>query len=328
MWMRGRSSRLKAIRVSEFGGPDRLRLEDIADLVPGPGQVLVKMEAVGVNPVDVYIATGNYGQRPLPYTPGSDAAGTVEAVGDGVSGLEIGQRVYTAGTLTGAYAEKALCRPAQVRPLADRLTFAQGAAIHVPYYTAYYGLHLRAGAKPGETVLVHGASGGVGLAAVQIAHAAGLTVIGTAGSDKGKEAARASGADFVLDHTQGGYLDEVKTLTGGKGPDIVLEMLANVNLARDLGVIAQNGCVVVIGSRGPVEIDPRQTMQRNSSVLGMSLMNATEADLTLLHAALGVGLANGTLTPIVAREFPLADAPAAHKAIMEPGAFGKIVLLP
>ena len=211
----------------------------------------------------MYIATGNYGQRPLPYTPGSDAAGTVEALGDGVTGLEIGQRVYTAGTLTGAYAEKTLCRPAQVHPLPDRLTFAQGAAIHVPYYTAYYGLHLRAGAKPGETVLVHGASGGVGLAAVQIARAAGLTVIGTAGSDNGKAAVSAAGADHVLDHTQDGYLDEVKTLTGGKGPEIILEMLANVNLAKDLGVVAQNGRVVVIGSRGPVEIDPRLTMQRN-----------------------------------------------------------------
>lgn len=319
---------MKAIRVHEFGGPDVLHLEDAANLVPGPGQVLVTLEAIGVNPVDVYIATGNYGQRPLPYTPGSDAAGVIEALGDGVSGQQVGQRVYTAGTLTGAYAEKTLCRPAQVQALPDRLTFAQGAAIHVPYYTAYYGLHLKANAKPGETVLVHGASGGVGLAAVQIAHAAGLTVIGTAGSEKGKEAVRASGADFVLNHTQDGYLDEVKAVTGSKGPDIILEMLANINLAKDLQVVAQNGRVVVIGSRGPVEIDARLTMQRNSSILGISLMNATEADLTQIHAALGAGFFNGTLFPIVAREFPLADAPAAHKAIMEPGAAGKIVLVP
>ncbi len=319
---------MKAIRVREFGGPEVLRLEEIADLVPGPGQVLVRLEAAGVNPVDVYIHSGAYGQRPLPYTPGSDAAGMVEAVGDGVSGLEIGQRVYTAGTLTGAYAEKTLCRPAQVHPLADRLTFGQGAAIHVPYYTAHYGLFMKAAARPGETVLVHGASGGVGLAAVQIAHAAGLTVIGTAGSDRGKEAVSASGADHVLDHTQDAYLDEVKALTGGEGPDVILEMLANVNLAKDLGVIAQNGRVVVIGSRGPVEIDARLTMQRNSSILGMNLMNATEADLKCLHAALGAGFSNGTLNPVVARAFPLADAPAAHTAIMEPGAAGKIVLVP
>ena len=319
---------MKAIRVQEFGGPEVLHLEDIADLVPGPKQVRVRLAAVGVNPVDVYIATGNYGQRPLPYTPGSDGAGVIEVIGDDVSGFAVGQRVYTAGTLTGTYAEKALCRPAQVQPLPDRLTFAQGAAIHVPYYTAYYGLHLRAGAKPGETVLVHGASGGVGLAAVQIARAAGMTVIGTAGSDKGRAAVTESGADHVLDHTQPGYLDELKTLTGGKGPNVILEMLANVNLAKDLGIVAQSGRVVIIGSRGPVEVDPRQTMQRNSNILGMSLMNATDASLAQMHAALGAGFANGTLAPVVAREFPLADAPAAHKAIMEPGAAGKIVLVP
>ena len=319
---------MKAIRVNAFGGPEVLSLEEIADLVPGPGQALIKIEAAGVNPVDVYIHGGKYGQRPLPYTPGSDAAGTIEALGESVAGVTVGQRVYTAGTLTGAYAEKALCRPSQVQPLPERLSFAQGAAIHVPYYTAYYALHLRAGGKPGETVLVHGASGGVGLAAVQIARAAGLTVIGTASSDKGKAAVLEAGANSVLDHTQEGYLEEVKALTDGKGPDVILEMLANVNLLKDLEIVSQNGRVVIIGSRGPIEIDPRLTMQRNSNILGLSLMNATEAELTQIRAALGAGFANGTLTPIVAREFPLAEAAAAHKAIMEPGAFGKIMLVP
>lgn len=319
---------MQAIRVHSFGGPEVLQLEEVADPQPGPGQVVVKLEAVGVNPVDVYIHTGGYGQRPLPYTPGSDAAGTVEAVGEGVIEVEVGARVYTAGTITGAYAEKALCRPAQVRPLPERLTFAQGAAIHVPYYTAYYGLFDRAAALPGEIVLVHGASGGVGLAAVQLAHALGMTVIGTAGSDRGRDAVKASGADFVLDHTQPGYLDEIKTQTNGKGPDVILEMLANVNLAKDLGIVAQSGRVVVIGSRGPIEIDPRQTMQRNLVIFGMSLMNATETDLTRLHAALGAGLANGTLNPVVGSEYALREAAQAHEAIMEPGAAGKIVLVP
>ena len=124
---------MKAIRVNAFGGPEVLSLEEIADLVPGPGQALIKIEAAGVNPVDVYIHGGKYGQRPLPYTPGSDAAGIIEALGESVAGVTVGQRVYTAGTLTGAYAEKALCRPSQVQPLPERLSFAQGAAIHVPY---------------------------------------------------------------------------------------------------------------------------------------------------------------------------------------------------
>ncbi len=319
---------MKAIRVREFGGPETLRLEEIADPQPGPGQVLVQVEAVGVNPVDAYIRSGGYGKRPLPYTPGSDAAGTVEAVGEGVTTMKAGDRVYLAGTMTGAYAEKALCTAAQARHLPSRLSFAQGAGVHVPYYTAYYGLYDRAKARPGETLLVHGASGGVGLAAVQIAGAAGLTIIGTAGSEKGRRLVAEQGAHHVLDHGKDGYLDEIKALTGGKGVDAVLEMLANVNLAKDLGLLAQNGRVVVIGSRGPIEIDPRQTMTKNSAILGISLANATERETAQLHAAVGAGLANGTLTPIVAQEIPLADAPRAHEAIMAPGAHGKIVLIP
>lgn len=319
---------MKAIRVHEFGGPEALRLEEIADPQPGPGQVLVTVEAVGVNPVDTYIRSGNYGKRPLPYTPGSDAAGTVEAVGAGVTAVKAGDRVYLAGTITGAYAEKALCTASQVRPLPPRLSFAQGAAVHVPYYTAHYGLYDRARALPGEVLLVHGASGGVGLAAVQIARAAGLTVIGTAGSEAGRRLVAEQGAQHVLDHTQEGYLDEVKALTGGRGTDLILEMLANVNLAKDLGLLAQNGRVVVIGSRGPVEIDPRLTMVKNSSVLGMSLANATEGETARLHAALGAGLANGTLSPVISQEIPLADAPRAHQAVMASGARGKVVLTP
>ena len=319
---------MKAIRVHEFGGPEALRLEEIADPKPGPGQVLVTVKAIGVNPVDAYIRSGGYGKRPLPYTPGSDAAGTVEAVGEGVTTVKAGDRVYLAGTITGAYAEKALCKVSQVRLLPVRLSFAQGAAVHVPYYTAYYGLYDRAKALPGENLLVHGASGGVGLAAVQIARAAGLTVFGTAGSEQGRRLVAEQGAHHVLDHTQEGYLDEIKALTGGKGVESVLEMLANVNLAKDLGILAQNGRVVVIGSRGPIEIDPRQTMVKNSAILGMSLSNATEVETAQLHAAVGAGLANGTLTPIIAQEIPLADAPRAHEAIMASGARGKVVLVP
>jgi len=318
---------MRAIRVHEFGGPEKLRLEEAADLQPGPGQILVAVRAVGVNPVDTYIRSGGYGKRPLPYTPGSDAAGTVEAVGEGVTAV-IGDRVYLAGTITGAYAEKALCTAAQVRPLPARLSFAQGAAVYVPYYTAFYGLFNRARALPGEALLVHGASGGVGIAAVQIARAAGLMVIGTAGTEAGRRLVADQGAQHVLDHTQEGYGDEIRALTGGKGVAIILEMLANVNLAKDLGFLAQGGRVVVIGSRGPIEINPRLMMTESLSILGMSLGNATEAETARLHAALGAGLANGTLAPVIAQEIPLADAPRAHEAVMASGARGKIVLVP
>jgi len=320
---------MKAIRVHENGAPDVLQLEEVPDLHPDPGQVVVRVHAAGVNPVDVYIRSGIYPLKPpLPYTPGMDAAGVVEEIGERVSKVKVGDRVYVAGTLSGAYAEQALADESQVHRLPDSITFAQGAGVNVPYATAYRALFYRAYALPGETVLVHGASGGVGIAAVQIARAHGLTVIGTGGTDEGRRLVGEQGAHHVFDHHSPDYLKEIMALTGGRGVDLVLEMIANINLANDLGVLAQKGRVVVIGSRGPVEIDPRATMGRDSSIFGMSLMNATPEELSSIHAALVAGLENGTLKPVVGQEIPLQDAARAHRAVMEPGAYGKIVLVP
>jgi NADPH:quinone reductase len=320
---------MKAIRLHEFGGPEVMRLEEVADPQAGAGQVLVRVAAAGVNPVDTYIRSGAHARRPeLPYTPGMDAAGTVLATGEGVRRVKAGDRVYTAGTLSGAYAELALCDEAEVYPLASSVSFSQGAATGVPYATAYRALFQRAHALPGETVLIHGASGGVGIAAVQLALAAGLTVIGTAGSEQGLQLVKEQGAHHVLNHREANYLDELPALTDNRGVDVVLEMLANVNLGKDLNVLARGGRVVVIGSRGAVEIDPRATMNRDAAILGMSLLFTSAADLARIHAALVAGLTNGTLRPVVGREMPLAEAAAAHRAVLEQGAYGKIVLLP
>ncbi|HEU4754335.1 MAG TPA: NADPH:quinone reductase, partial [Armatimonadota bacterium] len=320
---------MKAIRVHEFGPPSVLQLEELPDPQPAPGQVVVRVRAAGVNPVDTYIRAGSYARKPvLPYTPGTDAAGIVERIGDGVTNVRPGDRVYTAGSISGTYAELALCHAEQVQPLPENISFSQGAGVFVPYATAYRALFQRARAQAGETVLVHGATGGVGTAAVQLAHAHGLTVIGTGGTEEGRELVRQQGADHVLDHHAPGYLEQLMQLTDGRGVDLVLEMLANVNLGKDLTVLAQGGRVVVIGSRGTVEINPRETMAREAAVLGMMLWGATEKELAGLYAALHAGLANGTLRPIVGREFPLAEAPRAHEAVMEPGAAGKIVLVP
>ncbi len=320
---------MKAIRVHAFGEPGVMQVEEVPDPQPGPGQVVVRVQAAGVNPVDTYIRAGSYASKPtLPYTPGTDAAGVVDAVGDGVRRVQPGDRVYTAGTLSGAYAEKALCRESQVHPLAKRVSFPEGAGVNVPYATAYRALLQRARAAAGETVLVHGASGGVGIAAVQIARALGMTVIGTGGSERGRELVLREGAHHVLDHKSPAYLQELMALTRGRGADVILEMLANANLGKDLTVLAQGGRVVVIGSRGTVEINPRDAMARDAAILGMVLMNATEQELAGIHAALVAGLENGTLRPIVGQEIPLAEAPRAHQAVMEPGAFGKIVLIP
>ncbi len=320
---------MKAIRVHGFGPPEVMRLEEVPTPVPGPGQILIRVRAAGVNPVDTYIRSGSYGRKPpLPYTPGSDAAGTVEDPGREVAGFAPGDRVYTSGTLTGAYAEFALCDPLRVHPLPGRTSFPQGAALGVPYVTAWRALFQRAHALPGETVLVHGASGGVGIAAVQIARAAGLRVAGTAGTPEGIALAMREGAHHALDHRDRGHFGRAMELTGGRGFDIILEMLANANLSGGLKILAAGGRVVVIGSRGVAEIDPREIMSRDASILGMLNFNTPEADRASIHAALRAGLENGSLRPVISRELPLSAAPESHVAVMSPGAGGKIVLVP
>src|SRR5277367_2417897 len=302
---------MKAIRVKEFGGPEVMRLEEVADPKPVGAQVVVRIRAAGVNPVDAYMRAGTYPRKPvLPYTPGTDGAGTVESLGpDADAGrFKVGERVYLAGSLTGTYAELALCEGQFVFALPGHVTFAQGAAMHVPYATAFRALFQRAHAEAGETLLVHGASGGVGIAAVQLARAAGLRVIGTVGSERGRKLVLDEGAHAVLDHSAANHFEEALAATGGRGYDLILEMLANVNLGRDLGILAVHGRVSVVGSRGNAEITPRE--------------------LISIHAALGAGLENKTLRPVIGQEIPLAEAGRAHSAIMAGGAYGKIVLIP
>ncbi len=325
---------MRAIVVREFGGPDALKMEEAPEREPGPLEVRVRVHAAGVNPVDTYILSGTYARKPaLPYTPGTDGAGEVDASGEDVKDLKPGDRVYISGdnvTSSGAgtYAESAICARAMVHRLPARVSFAQGAALGVPYATAYRALFVRGQTRAGETVLVHGATGGVGLAAVEFARLHGCTVIGTGGTARGIEAAREHGATTAVNHREPGYLDAVMRATGGRGVDLILEMAAHLNLDKDLGLLARHGRVVVIGNRGRVEIDARQTMGRDAAVLGMTLFNAPPPELASIHAAIEAGLEVGALSPIVGREIPLAEAPLAHQAILEPGAFGKIVLVP
>jgi NADPH2:quinone reductase len=324
---------MRAILVREFGGPDILKLENVPTPQPGPAEVLVRVRAAGVNPVEAYVRAGTYPRLPkLPYTPGSDGAGEVETAGAEVKDFKRGDRVYIAGDnvsteSAGTYAEYALCSQAMLHRLPLNVSFGQGAAIGVPYATAYRALFIRADARPAETVLVHGATGGTGIAAVQIARARGLTVIGTGGTERGIALVREQGAALVVNHTEPKYLDAVLRATDGRGVDVVLEVAAHINLDRDLSVLAPRGRVVVIGNRGRVEIDPRQAMGRDAAILGMTLFNAPPAELAAIHAALIAGLANGSLNPVVGREVPLSEAARAHEAILEPGALGKIVLV-
>ncbi|NJL85337.1 MAG: NADPH:quinone reductase [Leptolyngbyaceae cyanobacterium SM1_1_3] len=320
---------MKAIRVEHFGEPAVMQLTKIEGLQPAAREVVVQIQAAGVNPVDTYIRAGSYARKPdLPYTPGIDGAGVISAVGEGVRDWQVGDRVYGGWPVSGTYAQQALYVDDQVYALSQKLSFAKGAAIFVPYSTAYRALFHKGQAQPGETVLIHGATGSVGLAAVQLAKSRGLNVIGTGSSAQGRDLVAAQGADHVLDHSADSYLDRLREMVGGRSIDLILEMLANVNLGYDLDILAFGGRVVVIGSRGSVEINPRATMGKELTITGISLFNTPAAEMNQIQAALQAGLQNGTFNPIISQELSLAAAAKAHEQVMQSGSQGKIVLLP
>lgn len=320
---------MKAIVIVEFGGPEVLGLAEVETPSPADGQVLVRVRAAGVNPVDTYIRSGIHAVKPkLPYTPGKDGAGVVEAVGPGVRRFAPGDRVYIADTLTGSYAEYALCREDQLGRLPENVSFEAGAGVFTPYATSYRALFQKAGAKIGETILVHGASGGVGIAAVQWAKSAGMRVIGTASTDEGRELAAANGADAVFDHSDPGHYAAIMEATLGNGCEVVLEMLANMNLENDFEALAKFGRIVVIGSRGSLELTPRLAMTKEATILGMSLFNAAPHEMAEIHRAIENGLKSGVVAPVISKTFALGDAAAAHREVIEGKSLGKIVLVP
>jgi NADPH2:quinone reductase len=318
---------MKAIVVHEYGEPEVMQVEEVETPQPSDTQVLVKIEAAGVNPVDTYLRTGIHAHAPqLPYTPGKDGAGTVAEICDGVTKFKPGDRVYTAGSISGTYAEFALCDETHLGRLPENVTFEQGAGIWTPYATSYRALFQKAGAKSGETVLIHGASGGVGTAAIQWAKNAGLIVVGTASSDEGKKLVFDQGADAVFDHTDEDHLGEIREFTGGRGVEVIVEMLANENLERDFEALAMFGRIVIVGNRGSLQFTPRQAMTKDATLYGMSLFNSTSAARAEIHDAIYKGLTEGYLKPMVREAIPLAEAPRAHHEVIESKAFGKIVL--
>lgn len=320
---------MKAIVVRQFGEPEVMKVEEVDLPQLNDSQVLVKIEAAGVNPVDTYLRTGIHAHAPkLPYTPGKDGAGVVEAVTNGVTQFKPGDRVYTANTVTGTYAEYAICNEVDLGRLPDSVSYEKGACIWTPYATAYRALFQKAEAVFGETVLVHGASGGVGLAAVQWAKGYGLNVIGTASSPEGKKLVADNGADAVFDHTDEDHFEQIREFTGGKGVDVIIEMLANVNLERDFECLAMFGRITIVGNRGSLQFTPRLAMTKDATIYGMSLFNSSQSQLDEIHTAIFEGLNNGSLDPVVSRTFPLADAAQSHHDVIENKALGKIVLIP
>ena len=324
---------MKAIRAHSFGGPEVLQLEELDDPVPGAGEVVVDVHAAGVNPADTYMLNGTYAVVPeLPYIPGGDAGGVISAVGDGCEAHSVGDRVFVgtalSADLSGCYAEKVKRKAGEVMPLPEGVSFAEAAAFGVSYPTAHYALFERGGAIAGETVFIHGATGSVGTAAIQLAKRAGLTVIGSGGTTNGLDLIRAEGADHVVDHSKEGYLDEVTPFNGGNGPELILEMLANVNLAADMDLAAKFGRIVIIGNRGEITVNPRVAMMKELDIRGIALWNVTAEQVALMMADILNGVADGTVRPVIGRQMPLAEAAEAHVAVLEPGAHGKIVLVP
>ena len=323
---------MRAIRVQSFGGPEVLKLQEslpLPELVSK--QVLISVKSVSINPADTYIRSGQYSRLPsLPYTPGNDCSGVIERVGDDVTRFQPGDRVFSLRTVTGSYSSYTVCEVDYVNALPDCLAFSEGACLGIAYYTAYRALVLVGAAKPGQLVLVHGASGGVGTACLQLCKLMGVRGIGTAGTPDGEKAALISGAESVVNHRQGNYVDTLRQLSEANGGfDVIIENAAHVNLDTDLDLVGNKGVVVVVGSKGmsAVQMVPRKLMGKECRVTGMLLWNVTPDELTQSHAAILAGVRSGILRPVISHEFKLAEADRAHEQLMSgKGAAGKIVL--
>ncbi|UUM11079.1 NADPH:quinone reductase [Clostridiaceae bacterium HFYG-1003] len=322
---------MKAIRVHQYAIENPMILENLPEPVPQTGQVRIRLEHAGINPNETYVMTGTYAffTPPLPFTPGFDGAGTIDAVGPGVTAFSPGDRVWLAGFLdpanTGTYAEQAVASQEYVHPLPDSVSFAQGAALGIPALAAYRAIYLRGEVRPGQTVLIHGASGGVGLLAIQMAKALGAKVIGTASSEEGRELIRTQGADYAMDHLTRENLPELAEWTGQRGPDVIIEFLANRNLALDMEIIDPYGKIVVVGSRGPIEINPRLLMGKDSDIRGLGIPNYTALQQQEALAAISRLLTEGRLRPVIGRHFTLEEANEAHQVILNQKTLGKLV---
>ena len=321
---------MRAIQMSEFGDPQVMRFVDIPVPEPVVHEVRVKLYAAGVNPAETYIRTGTYAffKPDLPYTPGFDGAGTVDCVGPDVTHVKVGDRVFVASLLakrcTGTYAEYVVCDANSVHKLPDNLSYAQGAAIGVPGHTAYRALFQRGDLLPGESVLIHGASGGVGTLAVQMARAQGAFVIGTGGDIA---YLKQIGVHEALNHHDPDHYAKILKLTGNAGVNLIIEFLANVNLEHDAEIIAKYGRIVIVGNRGSIQFTPRLLMMKESSVLGMALWNSPPTEYSSALAALSAMLESGVLRPVMGREYPLEQAVQSHIDILEKGSTkGKMIL--
>ena len=322
---------MKAVRIHEHGSADALRVETVPVPQPGPGQALVRLDAAGVNFIDVYKRTGLY-KVPMPATLGEEGAGTVTAVGGDVTEVREGDRVAWAGVL-GAYAEHALVPAAKLVPLPREVSSRDGAALMLQGMTAHYLATSTYPLRQGDRCLVHAAAGGVGLLLVQIAKKRGAFVIATAGSDEKAELARNAGVDEVIVYTREDFVAQTKRITDGEGVQVVYDSVGKSTFLPGFDVLASRGMMVLFGqSSGPVApIDPQVLNQKGSLFLTRPTLGhyvATRSELLERAKDLFEWVARGELSVRIGAEFPLAKAADAHRALEGRQTTGKVILLP
>jgi NADPH2:quinone reductase len=325
---------MKAWQVSELGEPrDVLRLAEVPDPVPGPGQVLVKVLAAAANFPDVLMCRGGYQVRPpLPYIPGIELCGEVVAAGPGVSGFAPGDRLI-GGPIGGAFAELTLMNAATALPAPDGLDDAEAAAFFVTYQTGWFGLHRRARLAAGETLLVHAAAGGVGSGAVQLGRAAGARVIGVTGGERKAEAARALGADVVIDRNTQDFVEVVKEVTEGRGADVIYDPVGGDTYTRSTKCIAFEGRILVIGfAGGQIQSAAlNHALVKNYSIVGLhwGLYQSKNPQLIrYCHAELTTMVADGAIRPLVGERLGLDEVPAGLQRLADGGTVGRVVFVP
>ena len=324
---------MKAIQCVEWGGPERLRLADCASPAPAAGEVRIRVAAAGVNFPDALIIQKKYQvQPPLPFVPGAEVAGTIDAVGEGVTRLKVGERVV-AFVGTGGFAEQVCASQAMVAPLPDPIDPVVAAGFTLTYATSQHALAERGQLKAGETLLVLGAGGGVGLAAVELGRLAGARVIAAASSRDKLEAARSCGADELIDYAQADLREAVRCATGGRGVDVVYDPVGGPHTAAALRTLAWRGRLLVIGfAAGEMpQIAANLLLLKEASAVGVywgEFAKRDPAGNRRLLAQLFGWLAEGRLRPLVSKQYPLADAPQALQDLLARRAVGKLVIRP
>ena len=322
---------MRAVLCHAFGPPESLRLEDVDAPVPGPGEVLVDVHAAALNFPDVLMIEGKYqSQPPFPFAPGGELSGTVAALGEGVTDFQPGEAVF-GGIGSGAFVEQVAISADRLRPKPDAMTFGQAAGIGTTYGTSYYALKQRAALQPGENLLVLGAAGGVGLAAVELGKAMGARVIAAASTDEKLAVAGSAGADELINYADGELKDKVKDLTDGKGADVIYDPVGGDLFDQCMRCINWNGRVLVIGFTGGYipKVPINLILLKGAQVVGVfyGAFSAREPAANAENfGQLLRWIEAGTLNPLVGASYPMEEYAAALRCLSERRAIGKVVL--